>query len=438
MSKILLQDMTVKKKRQPAKPAVLSPAPKKDFFRELEDVKETKEVKFKREVENEDNTGVVYSKNKSRYMLWTVALASVTFCLFAVSFLFSRAQVEVFPKTKDVVLNQNFTATSESLPNGLSFNLVLVDGIETKEVKTTEYKEVEEFATGRVIIFNAFSSTSQKLDINTRLEGSNGKIYKTKNAITVPGKNKDDIPGSVEVEIYGAEAGKEYNSAPLDFKIFGFKGTAKYSKFYGRSKGEISGGFTGQAPYIGDSDKTTIVNDLKATLKEKLVKKAVAPGFLLFKEAVFLKVEDSDVTFDTSKKDTVVVKIKGTLSGILLDENKLTKKIAEKNIEKYDGSDVFIPKLNDLTFSLSPSPAEASLENLKNISFNLSGTLQIVWKLDVNKFTNSLLGRSKKDFNQILLDYPNIESSKLTVNPVWKRSLPDKINDIKVIVNYPQ
>ncbi len=447
MSKILLQDMTVKKKRQVIKPREPIFAPKENFFKELDEVKEVKEikeVKAKREIYRENNTEPKYVKNKSRYMLWSVALVSLTFCLFAISFLFSKAEVEVTPKMKDIVLNKSFSATSEASNDSLSFNLVLVDGIETKEVKTTEYKEVKEFATGRVLIFNAFSSSSQKLDIDTRLEGSNGKIYKTKKAITVPGKNKDEVPGSVEVEIYGTEAGEGYNSAPLDFKIFGFKGTPKYSKFYGRSKGEISGGFTGNAPYIPEAEKLVIVNDLKVALKEKLVKKAVAPGFALFKEAVFLKVEDSDIDFDVSKKDTITVKIKGTLSGILLDENKLTKKIAEKNIEKYDGSDVFIPKLNSLTFSLTPLGADASsednisLENLKNISFTLSGAIQVVWRLDVEKFSKDLVGTLKKDFNQISLNYPSIESSKLKVNPTWKRSLPDEIENIKVIVNYPE
>ena len=47
---------------------------------------------------------------------------------------------------------------------------------------------------------------------------------------------KDGKPGSVEVGIYGSSAGPEYNSIPIDFKIFGFKNTPKYAKIYARSK----------------------------------------------------------------------------------------------------------------------------------------------------------------------------------------------------------
>src|SRR6185436_19331087 len=107
--------------------------------------------------------------------------------------------------------------------------------------------------------YNNYSTASQNLDIDTRLEGSNGKIYKTKTKIVIPGM-KDGKTGSVEVKVYASVAGPEYNSAPLDFKIFGFKGTPKYSKFYGRSKGALSGGAKGKAPALSaeEEDKLKI------------------------------------------------------------------------------------------------------------------------------------------------------------------------------------
>ena len=75
---------------------------------------------------------------------------------------------------------------------------------------------------------------------------------------------------------------------------------------------------------------------------------------------------------------------------------------------------------------------------MKNINFNLSGAIKIVWKLDVEKLINDLLGKSKKDFNQILLQYPYIDSAESELSPFWKMSFPDNTKDIKVIVNYPK
>jgi hypothetical protein len=433
----ILQDMVRKERPRPQKPVVEHISPTRENI--LREINEQKNRERKNVVETKTKT----SKKKSSYLLWFVALFSLSFCLFAFSFLFSSALVTITPKTKEVNLNQNLSASSDPSSSGLSFNLVVIEGSESKTIQTTEEREEKRSATGTVLIFNAFNSTPQRLDIDTRLEGSNGKMYKTKTKITVPGKSKDGTPGSVEVGIYAAEAGEEYNSAPLDFKIFGFKGTEKYSKFYGRSKGEISGGFIGKAPYVSEENKAAVLAVLKTALEEKLIKKATAPGFVLFKDAIFLKTDEGKIDFDSSKSNQLTAKLSGTLTGILFDEKKLTKKIAESNVEKYDGSDVFIPNIKDLIFSLTPPQTDSSNSNIyfqgvKNISFNLKGPIQIVWKLDIEKFTDELLGRPKKDFYKILAQYPNVTSSKLVLNPSWKTSIPDKSKNIKVIVNYPE
>ena len=412
----------------------------------LEDMVKTKHIKKEiketgakemQGIQKMGKTRTDHTRNRSRYMLWSVALISAVFCLFALSFLFSKAEILVNPKTEDVVLNENLSASKDSSTNGLSFDLVVISGEENATVKTSGEKDVKEMARGTIVIYNAFSFSPQAFSVDTRLEGSNGKIYKTQTKTTVPGMSKNGTPGSVEVKIYGAEAGQEYNSAPLDFKIFGFKGTPKYSKFYGRSKGEIAGGFKGKAPAVSDTDKVTAINDLTTTLQTKLLKKAIdqiPSGFILFKDAVFLNIDNTNVPF-TAKDNNLIITLKGTLYGLLLNEQKLTKKIAEDNIDKYDGSDVFLPNIRDLTFKLA-NQDNISSGDVKNIDFNLSGSAKIVWKLDVNKFTADLLGKSKKDFSQILSQYVNINSATLTISPIWKTSIPDQDKDIKVIVNY--
>jgi len=388
----------------------------------------------KRETKREDK--------RSGYTLWFVAIISIIFFIFSISYLFLKVVVTVNPKTQDVVLNENLTASKGASAGALSFDLIVISGEENKMLETTLKKDVSEKAKGVVLIYNTFSSKTQRLDIDTRLEGSNGKIYKTVNTVVVPGM-KGNTPGSIEVGIYAAEAGEEYNSGPLDFTIFGFKGTPKYSKFYARSKGEITGGFKGKASIISDTEKLATINDLKTTLKEKLFKKAVdqiPSGFILFKDAVYLDIDDKNIDLTSSKDSMLPIVLEGTLYGLLFDEQKLSKKIAENSINQYDGSDLYMTNIRDLTFSLI-SPANKdniSFADVNQISFNLSGATKIVWKLDESKLIADLFGKSKKDFKQILLQYPNIDSANLSISPFWRRSLPDKIKDIKVIVNYPK
>lgn len=381
-------------------------------------------------------------EHRSRYALWLVAAISVIFFIFSISYLFSKATIAVDPKMKDINLNEDLSASLGAGGEALSFELIVISGEENKMVQAVLEKDISEKAQGAVLIYNAFSSKTQRLDIDTRLEGSNGKIYKTKKQIIVPGM-KGGAPGSVEVGIYAAEAGSEYNSGPLDFTIFGFRGTPKYSKFYARSKGEIAGGFKGKAPVISDTQKQDVINDLKTALRIKLFKKAtdqIPNGFVLFKDAIFLDIdEDSGDKIDlASSKDSMLpINIKGTLYGFLFNEEKLTKKIAKNNInEEEDDGSVYMPNIQDLVFSLSDKD-DTSLGNVKNINFNLSGAAKIVWKLDEKKLKEDLLGKPKKNFNQILLQYPNIDSAESTLRPFWKMSFPDKAKNIKVIVNYP-
>ena len=385
------------------------------------------------------------NRGRHQYALWFVAILSLVFFLLSLSYLFSRAVVMVNPKTQDFTLNENLSANKNGNIEALSFDLVIISGEENKIIQTTLEKDISQTAKGTVAIFNNFSSATQRLDINTRLEGSNGKIYKTEKAIIVPGM-KGSTPGSIEVKIYGSEAGEEYNSAPLDFTIFGFKGTPKYSKFYARSTGTITGGFKGKVSVIPETEKTSVVNELKDALQTKLLKKAtdqIPNGFILFKDAVFLNIDDSNINSTPSKDNILPIKLNGTLYGLLFDEQKLSKKIAENNITEYDDSVIFIPNIRDLTFSLSAQAGLSNKDNIsfkevKNINFNLSGAIKIVWKLDVNKLIADLLGKSKKDLNQILLQYPNIDTADVVIRPFWKRSFPDKTKDIKVIVNEPK
>ena len=382
------------------------------------------------------------NRDRPRYTLWFVAIISLLFFIFSLSYFFLKVVVTVNPKIKDVVLNENLSASKDSNDNGLFFNLVgPISGEDSKTVQANTPKDVSNKATGTVVIYNTFGFSPQPLNIDTRLVGSNGKIYKTLTRTVVPGMNKDGTAGQVEVEIYANVAGSDYNSAPLDFYILGFKGTLKYAKFKVRSKTgtEIVGGFVGKVNVISDADKTSALAELNLSLKAKLLAKLtsqIPSGFVLFKDAVFLSTQDPIIPLNADQNNNFTITLGGTLDGLLFNENNLTKKIAEDNIENYDESEVYIPNIKDLTFSLS-NKDNVSFADMKNIDFNLSGSAKIVWKLDESKLIADLLGKSKKDFDQILLQYPNIDSAQLSFSPFWRMSFPDKSKDIKVIVNYP-
>ena len=441
MPKQFLEDMVKAKRAREGSMREIKPKQKEIPAKEVREFKEYREVDVYDKVEFKTNK--TPSKNKSKYFLWFVALASVLFCFFAVSLLFAKAKILVNPKIENVSLNENLSATKDSTGSGLSFDLVAIPGQESETVSATGQKNVSISATGTVVIFNSYSSASQTLNIDTKLEGSNGKVYKTQTKTVVPGMSKDGTPGQVQVGIYATAAGADYNSGPLDFTIIGFKGTPKYSKFTVRSESgtQITGGFIGVEPNVDPADETIALNTLTNTLQTSLLMKATAQipdGYILFKNAFFLDTNNSDLTSVSNPDGTATLTLTGTLYGVILNENDLTTKIAQDNIQNYDESDVYIPNINNLVFSLVPATTATTISTAQNINFTLTGPAQIVWKLDTDKFMSDVLGQPKKDFTQILSKYPYIDSATLTISPVWKMSIPDQAKNVKVIVNYPQ
>jgi hypothetical protein len=376
--------------------------------------------------------------SKSRQSIWIVALMSVIFLFFALSFLFSKATISVTPKIKAISLNQNMSGVKDPNTEKMPFDLITLSDQESKSILSGEEKDFKESAKGKVLIYNKYSSAPQPLLVDTRLEGSNGKIYKTKSKVTVPGMSKDGIPGKISVDIYAIEDGSEYNSPPIDFKILGFKGTPKYSKFEGRSVGEISGGILGKSRQITEEQKMNAEKELKENLEIKLFAKAVSQipeGFVLFKDAAVLKIDDTLVS-DISSDGLVTITVKGTLNGFILDEGKLTKKIIESILPEDSKGDVYISNIKDLTFNIK-NKQSIVFSDVTNIDFNIYGVPKVVYKIDSNELASIFLGKNKKDFDKILLQFPNIDKAELLIKPIWKSTFPEKIEKLKIIINYP-
>ena len=377
--------------------------------------------------------------NKHKPLIWIVALGSVVFLFFALSFIFSKATVTVVPKIKSISLNENMSALKNPSVDDLSFDLMTLSDEESKTVTAGEEKDVKDNARGKIVLYNDFSTSPQQLLVDTRLEGSNGKIYKTKTKTVIPGKGKDGTPGKVSVDIYANEPGLEYNSTPIDFKIFGFKNSSKYPKFYGRSVGDITGGFIGKSKQISDVEKTKIEDELKTSLQAKLFNKAlgqIPQGFILYKDATLFSTTDLSVSEPTAD-GSLVFNMKANLSGFVLNEKKLTDKIIAVILPDEKSDDLYISNLKDMTFTLSGKDS-IDFKNASKIDFGIYGVPKAVYKVDDSKLAADLAGKSKNDFKQILSGYLSIDSAELSIKPIWKSTFPDKIDHIKVIVNYPK
>ncbi len=395
------------------------------------------------DIRNDRNTSgsfadEISTARTSRKGIWVIAIVAIVALFFAISFLFSGASIVLSATTKDVSLDNTTVTSSKDAGDGaLSFDIMSISDTASTTVPASGSTTSGTVATGRVILYNAFSKDARTLIINTRLEANNGKIYKTDAQVVIPGM-KGTTPGSVEVGVHASAQGEEYNSPLTDFKIVAFKGTTKESKVYARSKTEITGGASGNVHTITADEASKAQEALLGTLKDKLTKEAavqIPKGFISYPDAVFIATENT--TPNLSSTDvSVPVTIKATLTALMWNKDALSKKIAQDNLSDYNGAPVTIPNLDTLTLALKDK-ANIKPADAKDISFTLSGKAHIVWTIDTDKLLGDLVGKNKSVFKTVLASYPAVSEGEVFIKPFWKSSFPSDKTKIKIEIKTP-
>ncbi len=380
------------------------------------------------------NNGNVTS---SRIVMWGIAIIVVIGLFLSLFGLFSGATIKVLPKAQGGVIDGVFKAVKEvSKTDSLPFRVMVITAEKEKKVSSTEEKKVNKKSSGTIIIYNAYSSSKQRLIKNTRFESSEGNVYRIKSSITVPGtivKEGKIIPGSVEAVVYADEPGESYNSGLTDFTIPGFKKDPRYEKFYARSKTEMAGGFSGIIRVPSDNDLENAKNEIRTELNKKLLSETESQkpeGFILYDDAKFITFDDEfkEDYSDNSVKLTLGAK----LYGIIFSKEEMSKFIAEKSLAIYDGGNVKIPELEKLSFKIQNKESISPFD--EDFKFTLSGSLNIVWVVDEDALKKELAGTPKKRFEKTMSNFPKISSADASIRPFWKRSFPKKVNKIRVEV----
>jgi len=372
-----------------------------------------------------------------RMVLWVLAAIVFLGMLGVIlSTFFSGATVKIVPLNKTVSLNTDFIARENATEKGIVSYQKIPLPVEEKseDIPVTLEKKITRKASGKIKIFNEYSTASQRLIKNTRFESASGKIYRIDNSIVIPGMSTlqgKTIAGSIEVTVYGDAPGEEYNSSATDFTIPGFKGDPRYTKFYARSQTPLEGGFSGTIKVPSPEDQKSAVDRLKESLRADLIKKAraqIPEGFILYDNAIFVVFNDLEAI---NTQNPAHITVKGSLYGVMFDKSMLSKFIAEKTINPYDGSPVLVRNLADI--ELKPKGEVLDPANLKDVSFTISGDASVVWNVDAEKLKSELAGVSKGDgFKNVIIKYPAIWKAEAVVRPFWKMNFPQNPEKITI------
>ena len=374
-------------------------------------------------------------RTSSRWGFFIIIVVSILILIFGFSFLFSGSKLIITPKQRTVLVDTEFKAYKNPKINELGYEIMTIERDGSQKVTASGEEFVKEKASGKIVIYNNFNSSNQRLIKNTRFETPEGLIYRINESIVVPGRKKENgtiIPGSIEVTVYADEEGEKYNIGLTDFTIPGFKGSSRFDGFYARSKIEMTGGFVGKKKTIKKEDEIQARGDIQKKLKTQLLKEVFSQkpkGFEIYEDGIFINFMSLP---NEESNSQVNIKEKAILYGVLFKQEAFAKFIARNTIAGFEEKKVEIIDPDTLKFNILEKDKIKPWIS-KEFSFKLSGKAHIVWDFESNQLKEDLAGKSKGALKTVLTGYPNINEARIVLRPFWRQTFPDKIENIKII-----
>lgn len=375
-------------------------------------------------------------KRKSR-LFWLLALIIIVVCAVGallLSTVFAGASITVHPRRELTTPPATLEARLNAPVGTLAYETMLIRRGATTTVAASGSARVSRQASGIVTIYNAYGEASQRLIANTRFEAADGKIYRIRDSITVPGatKNADGSlkPGSITATIYADSPGADYNrDAATRFTIPGFRGDPRYEEFYADSQGAISGGFVGNEPAVPAQELAKAEAALKLEIDTAIRAGALAEipdGYLPVPGT--LSVAYSDI-LKTLEGNTARLTQSAMGTAAIVKESELASAIARASLAgEYGGEAVAFADTTALSIALATStPSEGPLV------LALKGAPTLVWQFDPNALRNALAGKERSALASIIQSFePAIVQADATIRPFWQGQFPQEVEKIRV------
>lgn len=281
-------------------------------------------------------------------------------------------------------------------------------------------------AHGTIVVYNEFSPDPQTLVATTRFEAADGKIFRLLKNVVVPGTTQvegETKPGVIEVEVVADGTGSEYEIAPTDFTIPGFKDSPKFEKFSAKStEAMVSGSATGTSVKVVtlrdiENAKQEAETKLKEKSKELLLSK-VSQDELLLEEAIQLtsvrsvasaKVGDVQDSFnyDLEYEINAVAFSPEAAKALLVAQYKKE----EKNVNEIENIKVDYA-------ALTPDFEQ------KTMTMKLHGEILLKGVLESEQLKREFLGKNETEVEQIIKKYPQIKNITFEFEPKFVSRVP--------------
>ncbi len=349
-----------------------------------------------------------------------------------------RLSVSIVPKKETISFD--FQATADNKLSAIDARAGKIPGqiIKAEKEVSGEFiasvkQNAQTKAEGRLAVYNAFGAGAQVLVKGTRFAAKDGKIFRLKEGVTVPGATlKDGLivsPGIAEADAVADQAGAEYNIGPSDFSIPGFSDTPKFGKFYAKSTAAFAGGglegsFTANTDDM-DKAKKALTEKLIAHMQE-YIQANIPQGLIVLDGArtqseteFFADIPGKDGTFKATLKGKHEVFAFAASDAAALAENKFTDKLAQ--------TQKTVPGTRVVSYA-----AESLHAGKSALSFTIKVNELVAGFVDESHLRARLAGKGEEEIKRILKEDESIESAEVAFWPFWISIAPENTNRITV------
>jgi len=359
---------------------------------------------------------------------------------WVVSAYFGRAAIDISFKTVPwqyqgtIVANKaTSTSTAESAGGTIPAEIFYESRNLTKLFPATGKSQTTQKATGKLTIYNTYSTASQSLVASTRFETPDGKIFRLTKAVVVPGakqKGSTLTPSTVVTTVTADAAGDEYNLGAVDrLTIPGFKGTPKYTGFYGALPDGTSGGSTVARPVATDADvadaKQKVTDILNSSL-ETTLQGAYAKDFKILDGTSGVTITKLDVNQTADKDGNFSVFSEAKLQAIGFRESDVQTLLLALATKDNPG----------LVFKDVAITYPQSTPDLVGGTLTLTVAAQgnLTEPFSANDFKAQVLGKGISEVRRLLTALPGISDANLSLWPRWLSSVPGDPKRVTVTV----
>lgn len=413
----------------------------KEFVKEVEQFEKKEEKIFEKEEKKiKENKFKLKKRSKIFFGLLGLLLILLIGGFYLANKFLAKAEIKITTKKTewdyiDSIIASKNISKSDSSQKQIPAEIFSATKNYTFSFPATGKKNVENKASGKITIYNAYSSKSQILLINTKFATPDGKIFHLTQQTTVPAAeivSGKIVPSSIDgVAVIADQPGPNYNIGPVShFSIPGFVDPEKYKGFYASSDQPMTGGFIGEKAYPTADDikqaKQKAETDFKTFIDSALTLQ-LPPEFKFIDGAKQFNVTKEQVDNNTDDKGNFTVFLEGKSSAIGLREGDL-KSLIEGFGENSLGQDFRIKNYN---IDYGAGRADFAKGQI-SFAVNFKGIFEE--PINVDNFMQKILGKSADELKAIIYSFSNIDKTTISFWPFWVKSVPDDLGRVKVKV----